>query len=164
MSPPPSFMEQCKQRFFLTKEVADVEKDLAGKQHLKRVLGPLDVTMIGIGAIIGAGIFVLSGVAARDYAGPAIIVSFIITAIACTIVAMCYAELASMIPEAGSAYSYSYSTMGELVAWLIGWDLILEYSVGAIAVAVGWSASSRALRVHRCRWPLALRRARPRAR
>jgi basic amino acid/polyamine antiporter, APA family len=139
MSPPPSFLQQCKQRFFLTKEVADVEKDLTGKQHLKRVLGPLDVTMIGIGAIIGAGIFVLSGVAARDYAGPAIIVSFIITAIACAIVAMCYAELASMIPEAGSAYSYSYSTMGELVAWLIGWDLILEYSVGAIAVAVGWS-------------------------
>jgi len=135
----PSLLEACKKRFFLTKSVADVDKDLTGKQHLKRVLGPLDVTTIGIGAIIGAGIFVLSGVAARDYAGPAIIVSFIITAIACTIVAMCYAELSSMIPEAGSAYAYSYSTMGELVAWLIGWDLILEYSVGAIAVAVGWS-------------------------
>jgi APA family basic amino acid/polyamine antiporter len=135
----PSLLEACKKRFFLTKSVADVDKDLTGKQHLKRVLGPLDVTTIGIGAIIGAGIFVLSGVAARDYAGPAIIVSFIITAIACTIVAMCYAELSSMIPEAGSAYAYSYSTMGELVAWLIGWDLILEYSVGGIAVAVGWS-------------------------
>ena len=139
MSPPPSLLEEAKQRFFITKSTDDVDKDLTGKQHLKRVLGPLDVTTIGIGAIIGAGIFVLSGVAARDYAGPAIIISFIITAIACTIVAMCYAELASMIPEAGSAYSYSYATMGELVAWLIGWDLILEYSVGAIAVAVGWS-------------------------
>ena len=136
---PPSLFEACKKRFFITKRTVDVDADLAGKQHLKRVLGPLDVTLLGIGAIVGAGIFVLSGVAARDYAGPAIIVSFIITAIACAIVAMCYAELASMIPEAGSAYSYSYSTMGELVAWLIGWDLILEYSVGAIAVSVGWS-------------------------
>ncbi len=145
MSPPPSFMEQCKQRFFITKSTEDVDKDLTGKHHLKRVLGPLDVTTIGIGAIIGAGIFVLSGVAARDYAGPAIILSFIITAIACAIVAMCYAELASMIPEAGSAYSYSYATMGELIAWLIGWDLILEYSVGAIAVAVGWSGYINAL-------------------
>jgi len=144
-TPPPSFLAQCKQRFFITKNSEDVDKDLSGKQHLKRVLGPLDVTTIGIGAIIGAGIFVLSGVAARDYAGPAIILSFIITAIACAIVAMCYAELASMIPVAGSAYSYSYSTMGELVAWLIGWDLILEYSVGAIAVAVGWSGYVNAL-------------------
>lgn len=143
MTAPPTpqggLLEACKKRFFVTKETADVEADLAGKQHLKRVLGPLDVTTLGIGAIVGAGIFVLSGVAARDYAGPAIVLSFVITGIACAIVAMCYAELASMIPEAGSAYSYSYATMGELVAWLIGWDLILEYSVGAIAVSVGWS-------------------------
>ena len=132
-------LEAAKERLFITKSVDDVEKDLAGKQRFKRVLGPLEVTTLGIGAIIGAGIFVLTGVAARDYAGPAIVLSFVITGIACAIVAMCYAELASMIPEAGSAYTYSYATMGEMVAWLIGWDLILEYSVGCIAVSVGWS-------------------------
>jgi basic amino acid/polyamine antiporter, APA family len=106
---------------------------------LKRVLGALDLTLLGIGAIVGAGIFVLTGVAAAKYAGPAITLSFVIAGFACAMAALCYAEFASMIPIAGSAYSYSYATMGELVGWIIGWDLVLEYAVGSAAVAVGWS-------------------------
>jgi basic amino acid/polyamine antiporter, APA family len=106
---------------------------------LKRALGALDLTALGIGAIIGAGIFVLTGVAAAEYAGPAIILSFVVAGFACAMAALCYAEFASMIPIAGSAYSYSYATMGDLVGWIIGWDLVLEYAVGAAAVAVGWS-------------------------
>ena len=106
---------------------------------LKRALGALDLTALGIGAIIGAGIFVLTGVAAAEYAGPAISLSFVVAGFACAMAALCYAEFASMIPIAGSAYSYSYATMGELVGWIIGWDLVLEYAVGAAAVAVGWS-------------------------
>src|SRR5258708_2849324 len=106
---------------------------------LKRALGALDLTLLGIGAIVGAGIFVLTGVAAAEYAGPAIVVSFIVSGFACAMAALCYAEFAAMIPVAGSAYSYSYATMGELVAWIIGWDLVLEYAVGAATVASGWS-------------------------
>ena len=106
---------------------------------LKRALGALDLTALGIGAIVGAGIFVLTGVAAAEYAGPAIVLSFIVSGFACAMAALCYAEFAAMIPVAGSAYSYSYATMGELVGWIIGWDLVLEYAVGAAAVAVGWS-------------------------
>jgi len=107
--------------------------------RLKRSLNLLDILFIGIGAIIGAGIFVLAGVAAALHAGPAVILSFVVAGIACGLAALCYAEFASMIPVSGSAYTYSYSTMGELVAWVIGWDLILEYAVGAIAVSIGWS-------------------------
>jgi APA family basic amino acid/polyamine antiporter len=106
---------------------------------LKRALGALDLTLLGIGAIVGAGIFVLTGVAAARYAGPAITLSFVVAGFACAMAALCYAEFAAMIPIAGSAYSYSYATMGELVGWIIGWDLVLEYAVGAAAVAVGWS-------------------------
>ena len=106
---------------------------------LKRALGALDLTLLGIGAIVGAGIFVLTGVAAARDAGPAIVVSFVVSGFACAMAALCYAEFAAMIPVAGSAYSYSYATMGELVAWIIGWDLVLEYAVGAAAVASGWS-------------------------
>ncbi len=106
---------------------------------LKRALGPLDLTALGIGAIIGAGIFVLTGVAASQIAGPAIILSLVLDGIACSMAALCYAELATMVPLAGSAYTYCYATMGELVAWIIGWDLVLEYAVGAATVAVGWS-------------------------
>ncbi len=111
----------------------------SGSTGLKRVLGALDLTMLGIGAIVGAGIFVLTGVAAAKYAGPAVTLSFVVSGFACAMAALCYAEFAAMIPIAGSAYSYSYATMGELVAWIIGWDLVLEYAVGAAAVAVGWS-------------------------
>jgi APA family basic amino acid/polyamine antiporter len=112
---------------------------------LKRALGALDLTALGIGAIIGAGIFVLTGVAAAKLAGPAVTLSFVVSGFACAMAALCYAEFAAMIPVAGSAYSYSYATMGELVGWIIGWDLILEYAVGAAAVAVGWSGYLRVI-------------------
>src|ERR1700730_4625600 len=100
----------------------------------RRVLKPLDLTLLGIGAIIGAGIFVLTGVGA-SYSGPGLVLSFVLAGFACAMAALCYAEFASMIPIAGSAYSYSYATMGELIAWIIGWDLVLEYAVAAAAVA-----------------------------
>ena len=105
---------------------------------LKRALGAFELTLLGIGAIIGAGIFVLTGVGA-SYAGPGLVLSFVLAGFACAMAALCYAEFASMIPVAGSAYSYSYATMGELVAWIIGWDLVLEYAVASAAVAAGWS-------------------------
>ena len=108
--------------------MADAESHSGG---LKRALGALDLTLLGIGAIVGAGIFVLTGVAAAKYAGPAIVLSFVVSGFACAMAALCYAEFAAMIPVAGSAYSYSYATMGELVGWIIGWDLVLEYAVGA---------------------------------
>src|SRR5260370_42196278 len=106
---------------------------------LKRALGALDLTALGIGAIIGAGIFVLTGVAAAKYAGPGVMLSFVVSGFACAMAALCYAEFAAMIPVAGSAYSYSYATMGELVGWVIGRGLALEYAVGAAAVALGLS-------------------------
>jgi APA family basic amino acid/polyamine antiporter len=123
--------------------MADADSD--GQQSLKRALGAIDLTLLGIGAIVGAGIFVLTGVAAATKAGPAIILSFVVSGFACAMAALCYAEFAAMIPVAGSAYSYSYATMGELVGWIIGWDLILEYAVGAGAVAVGWSSYLRVI-------------------
>lgn len=103
-------------------------------------MGAFDVTMLGIGVIVGTGIFVLTGVAAAKYAGPALIISFLIASIACAFVSMAYSELASMVPVAGSAYAYAYASVGEFFAWLVGWNLVLEYSVGASAVAGGWSA------------------------
>ena len=106
---------------------------------LKRTLGAFHLTMLGIGAIIGAGIFSLTGAAAANYAGPGIVYSFIIGGILCAFAGLCYAELASMIPVAGSAYAYSYTTLGELVAWIIGWDLVLEYAFGAVVVSIAWS-------------------------
>ena len=111
---------------------------------LKRVLGPLDLTLLGIGAVIGAGIFVLTGVAAATKAGPAIVLSYVVAGFACAFAAMAYAELAASIGGCGSAYGYSYAGMGELVAWIIGWDLILEYSVAVSAVAIGWSGYGNA--------------------
>ena len=111
-----------------------------GQVALKRVLGPWDLLALGIGCIIGVGIFVLPGVEAANHAGPGIILSFVIAGAACACAALCYAELAAMIPVAGSAYTYGYATLGEFVAWIIGWDLILEYMVGACLVSIGWSA------------------------
>ncbi|KAF1856844.1 hypothetical protein Lal_00044618 [Lupinus albus] len=111
-----------------------------GTQGLRKVLTARDVFAAGLAAIIGTGIFILTGVAAHDHAGPAVILSFVIASVACAIVAFSYAELSSMIPVSGSAYTYTYATLGELFAWLIGWDLVLEYAVGASCVAVGWSA------------------------
>jgi len=109
------------------------------ESKLKRVLGKWGLTSLGVGAIIGAGIFVMTGVGAKEYAGPALALSFVVAGIGCTFAALCYAEFASFLPVEGSAYAYSYATMGELFAWIIGWDLILEYGMGASAVAVGWS-------------------------
>jgi APA family basic amino acid/polyamine antiporter len=115
-----------------------------GEHCLRRALGPLNLVTLGIGAIIGAGIFVITGQAAAQFAGPAIILSFVMAGTACALAGLCYSEFASMIPIAGSAYTYSYATLGELVAWIIGWDLILEYAFGAATVAVGWSGHLRA--------------------
>ncbi len=124
---------------FATKSVDQLREEAAGEQGLKRSLTALDLTMLGIGAIIGTGIFVLTGRAAAANAGPAVALSFVVAGVASAFAGLCYAEMASMIPIAGSAYTYSYATMGELVAWIIGWDLILEYLVAASAVSVGWS-------------------------
>jgi APA family basic amino acid/polyamine antiporter len=110
-----------------------------GEHALKRALGPLNLITLGIGAIIGAGIFVLTGAAAAQYAGPAIVLSFVLAGLACAFAGLCYSEFASLIPIAGSAYTYGYATLGEIFAWIIGWDLILEYAFGAATVASGWS-------------------------
>lgn len=116
--------------------VSDVEH---GGKSLRRSLSALDLTLLGIGAIIGTGIFVLTGTAAANQAGPAITVSYLLAGVACAFAALCYAEFASMVPIAGSAYTYAYASLGEIFAWLIGWDLILEYAVGSMTVAIGWS-------------------------
>jgi len=115
------------------------EADAVGEKSLKRALGPLNLITLGIGAIIGAGIFVLTGQAAALYAGPAVPISMILVGVSCAFAGLCYAEMASAVPVAGSAYTYSYATMGELIAWIIGWDLVLEYAAGAATVGVGWS-------------------------
>jgi APA family basic amino acid/polyamine antiporter len=125
---------------FLTKPLGDLLQEAKdNKSGLKKTLTGLNLTTLGIGAIIGAGIFVLTGQAAAQYAGPAIVISFIISGIACAFAGLCYAEFASMIPISGSAYTYSYATLGEFLAWIIGWDLILEYLFAASTVSVGWS-------------------------
>ncbi|HEY4681657.1 MAG TPA: amino acid permease [Candidatus Acidoferrales bacterium] len=127
-------------QLFATKPLDLLLKQAADTEHgLKRALRAVDLVMLGVGAIIGAGIFVLTGQAAAQHAGPAIVLSFVAAGIACVFAGLCYAEMAAMIPIAGSAYTYSYATMGEFLAWIIGWDLILEYSLGAATVAVGWS-------------------------
>ncbi len=115
------------------------ESSETGEHSLKRALGPTNLITLGIGAIIGAGIFVLTGAAAAQYAGPAIVLSFILAGIACAFAGLCYSEFAALIPIAGSAYTYGYATLGEIFAWIIGWDLILEYAFGAATVASGWS-------------------------
>lgn len=115
------------------------EANQTGSQTLRRTLGPMSLIALGIGAVIGAGLFSITGMAAANYAGPGIMISFIIAAIGCAFAGLCYAEFASMIPVAGSAYTYSYATMGEFIAWIIGWDLVLEYAVGAATVASSWA-------------------------
>ena len=125
---------------FIKKTLAQLEEQADSKHNtLKRHLGALNLTLLGVGCVIGAGIFVLTGTAAALHAGPAIALSFIISAFGCLLAGLCYAEFASMIPVSGSAYTYGYATMGEFVAWIIGWDLILEYLFGSATVAVGWS-------------------------
>ena len=120
-------------------ETLQAEANATGNKTLKRVLGPWSLIALGVGAIIGAGLFSITGTVAGEFTGPAITISFAIAAIGCCFAGLCYAEFASMIPVAGSAYTYSYATMGELVAWIIGWDLVLEYTVAAITVSISWS-------------------------
>src|SRR5271154_3888743 len=115
------------------------ESQETGEHSLKRSLGPVNLVMLGIGAIIGAGLFVRTAAAIADRSGPSVTLAFIVAGVGCAFAGLCYAEFASMIPVAGSAYTYSYTTMGELVAWIIGWDLCLEYAVGAATVAIAWS-------------------------
>ncbi|WP_408887070.1 amino acid permease [Kozakia baliensis] len=124
---------------FLRRKPLDHIISKSNEHGMRRVLGPFSLIALGVGTTIGAGLFSLTGVAAAQNAGPAVVVAFLIAAIACGFAGLCYAELASMIPVAGSAYTYTYTTMGELVAWIIGWDLVLEYTVGAATVAVSWS-------------------------
>jgi APA family basic amino acid/polyamine antiporter len=112
---------------------------------LKRTLGVVSLVALGIGAIIGAGIFTLTGIAAATRAGSAIVFSFVFAAVGCALAGLCYSEFSAMIPVAGSAYTYAYATMGELVAWIIGWDLVLEYAVGAATVSISWSKTLVAL-------------------
>jgi basic amino acid/polyamine antiporter, APA family len=121
------------------KSIADLQVSETGRPTLQRALGPLNLTTLGIGSVIGTGIFVLTGAAASQHAGPALVLSMIIAAVACALAGLCYAELASMIPVAGSAYTYAYASAGEFVAWMIGWDLILEYALSMSTIAVGWS-------------------------
>src|ERR1043166_2021784 len=125
---------------FARKPLKQLLEEMHGESRLRRVLGPIQLTSLGIGAIIGTGIFVLTGVAAHDKVGPALTLSFVVAGAACIFAALCYAEFASMVPVAGSAYTYAYATLGELFAWIIGWDLILEYAVASGGVAHGWSA------------------------
>jgi APA family basic amino acid/polyamine antiporter len=140
-------------RFLLRKSVQDCENDLLERSGLKRSLGKWHLTALGVGATIGAGIFATTGTAIvgdplRPGAGPAIVLSFILTAATCGFAALCYAEFAAMVPISGSAYTYAYASLGELVAWIIGWDLIIEYAVGNIGVAIGWSGYFRELLSH----------------
>jgi APA family basic amino acid/polyamine antiporter len=140
-------------RLFLRKSVQDCENDIAERGGLRRSLGKWHLTALGVGATIGAGIFATTGTAIvgdefRPGAGPAIVISFLLTAVTCGFAALCYAEFAAMVPISGSAYTYAYASLGELVAWIIGWDLIVEYAVGNIGVAIGWSGYFRELLSH----------------
>jgi len=125
---------------FATKSVNYIiSESESGKHHLRRTLGPGNLIALGIGAIIGAGLFSLTGVAAAQNAGPAVAISMIVAAIGCALAGLCYSEFSCMIPVAGSAYTYAYTTLGEWIAWIIGWDLVLEYAFGAATVCSGWS-------------------------
>ena len=141
------------QRLLLRKSVQDCEDDILERSGLRRSLGKWHLTALGVGATIGAGIFATTGTAIvgdalRPGAGPAIVLSFLLTAVTCGFAALCYAEFAAMVPISGSAYTYAYASLGELVAWIIGWDLIVEYAVGNIGVAIGWSGYFRELLTH----------------
>ena len=126
-------------QLFATKSLEILQAEVKGENRLRRILGPISLTSLGVGAIIGAGIFVMTGRVAAQDAGPAIILSFVVAGFGCLFAALCYAEFASMAPVAGSAYTYAYATLGELFAWIIGWDLILEYAMACACVAASWS-------------------------
>ena len=129
----------AKNQLTATKSIDTLLAEMHSGERLKRVLGPVSLTALGVGAIIGTGIFVLVGRVAADISGPSLMLSFVVAGLACVFAALCYAEFASMVPVAGSAYTYAYATLGELMAWIIGWDLILEYAVASATVAHGWS-------------------------
>jgi len=136
-----SFFEFLKNhRMFRTKPIEHLMEHCQGEKGLQRVLQPYELVLLGIGAVVGTGIFVITGVAAAKYSGPSIILSFVISGLICILAALCYAEFSAMVPVAGSAYTYCYASLGEIWAWIIGWDLVLEYAVSISAVAVGWSA------------------------
>src|SRR5689334_17305905 len=128
---------------FATKSIEAITREQTGEGAavLKRVLGPGQLVMLGVGAIIGTGIFVLTGQAAAANAGPAIVISMVLAGLTSVLAALCYSEFAASVPVAGSAYTYAYATLGEFIAWVIGWDLILEYALGAATVTVGWSGN-----------------------
>ena len=132
-------------QFFAKKPLSMIHEEMKGENRLRRVLGPIQLTGLGVGAIIGAGIFVTTGVIAQQTAGPALMLSYVVAGLVCVFAALCYAEFASMAPVAGSAYTYAYTTLGEIFAWIIGWDLVLEYAVGSATVANGWSGYFQAV-------------------
>jgi APA family basic amino acid/polyamine antiporter len=125
--------------WFRRKPIDRILEEMQGGDRLHRKLGPVALTSLGVGATIGTGLYVLTGQAAHEYAGPSLMLSFLLAAIGCGFAALCYSELASMVPVAGSAYTYAYATLGEMIAWIIGWDLLLEYAIGSCVVANGWS-------------------------
>src|SRR5215472_697679 len=131
--------ESMLKQLFATKSLEILQAEVHGDNRLRRVLGPTALTAAGVGAIIGAGIFVMTGRVAAQDAGPAVVLSYVVAGIGCALAAFCYAEFASMAPVAGSAYTYAYATLGELFAWIIGWDLILEYAMSCATVASAWS-------------------------
>lgn len=133
------FVTKPRNQLFLRKPLKMLLEEARGENRLRRILGPIQLTSLGVGAIIGAGIFVATGAAARNTAGPALMLSYCVAGMTCVFAALCYAEFASMVPVAGSAYTYAFATLGELLAWIIGWDLVLEYAVGSATVANGWS-------------------------
>ncbi len=133
-----------REQLLAVKPIDALLTEQADEHRLRRALGPLSLTALGVGAIIGAGIFVLTGLAANQYAGPALALSFVVAGVGCALAALCYAEFASTVPVAGSAYAYAYATLGELLAWIIGWDLLLEYAVASSTVAHGWAHYFRA--------------------
>src|SRR5947209_15506339 len=126
-------------KLFATKPLSLLLEEMQGENRLRRVLGPVQLTALGVGAIIGTGIFILTREAAHDRTGPALMLSFVVAGIACVFAALCYAEFASIVPVSGSAYTYAYATLGELFGWIMGWTLVLEYAGGAALVAGSWS-------------------------
>src|SRR5712692_6611727 len=127
------------QQLFARKSLEKLLAEMEGENRLRRVLGPIALTSLGIGAIIGAGIFVTTGETAANKAGPAVMLSYAVAGLGCALAALCYAEFAAMVPVAGSAYTYAYATLGELLAWIIGWDLILEYAMSCCVLAADWT-------------------------
>src|SRR2546425_3352914 len=127
------------EQLFARKSMEKLHAEMEGENRLRRVLGPIGLTSLGVGAIIGAGIFVTTGEAAANRGGPAVMLSFIVAGLGCAFAALCYAEFAAMAPVAGSAYTYAYATLGELLAWIIGWDLVLEYAMSCATLAADWT-------------------------